>query len=126
MGPTYSYHVPIPVPPGPIPMHPSLQPFPFFRNQNPSAIPGPCLTFIPYPTPANPSNEHPSVQYASTSNISSKQDSKKSAEHPTNSNAERCDDSNDVITELELKMPGSSAQQVGSKVSSSLWLDGGN
>ena len=28
---------------------------------------------------------------------------------------ERCDDSNDVATELELKMPGSSVQQVNFK-----------
>ena len=54
VSPSYSYTtVPIPVPPGPIPVHPSLQPFPFFGNQNPGAIPGPCSTFIPYPTPAD-------------------------------------------------------------------------
>ncbi|KAJ9172673.1 hypothetical protein P3X46_015887 [Hevea brasiliensis] len=112
MGPTYPYPVPLPVPPGPIPMHPSMQPFPFFRNQNPNVIPSPCSTFIPYPTPANPPHEQPSVQYASTSLISSKLDSKsKSADHPRGSNAERRDDSNDVATELELKMPGSSPQQ---------------
>ncbi|XP_015576345.2 transcription factor bHLH121 isoform X1 [Ricinus communis] len=112
VGPTYSYPVPLPVPPGPIPMHPSLQPFPFFGNQNPGAIPGPCSTFIPYPAPANPPTEHASLPYASTSNTLSKHDSKsKSADHPRSSSAERCDDSNDVATELQLTMPGSSAQQ---------------
>ncbi|KDP46754.1 hypothetical protein JCGZ_06542 [Jatropha curcas] len=112
MGPTYSYPVPVPVPPSPIPMHVSLQPFPLFGNQNPAAIPTPCSNFIPYPTPVNPTNEQTSVQYASTSHISSKQESKsKSVDHPRSSNAERCDDSNDVGTELELKMPGSSTQQ---------------
>lgn len=118
MAPTYPYPVPVHVPPGPIPMHPSMQPFPFFGNQNPNAIPSPCSTFIPYPATANPANEQPSVQYASTSHISSKLDSKsKSADHPRGSNSERCDDSDDVATELELKMPGSSSQQVGFSVS---------
>lgn len=112
MGPAYSYPVPVPVPPGPIPMHPSMQPFPFFGNQNPGAIANPCSTFIHYPTPPNPPMEQPLPQYASTSQISSKQDSKnKSSDHQRVSNGERCDDSNDVATELELKMPGSSAQQ---------------
>lgn len=116
MGPAYSYPVPVPVPPGPIPMHPSMQPFPFFGNQNPGAIANPCSTFIHYPTPPNPPMEQPLPQYASTSQISSKQDSKnKSSDHQRISNGERCDDSNDVATELELKMPGSSAQQVSFK-----------
>lgn len=112
MGPPYSYPVPIPVPSGPIPMHPSMQPFPFFGNHAPGAIANPCSTFIPYPTPPNPPMEQPSAQYASTSQVSSKQDSKsKSSDHQRVSNVERCDDSNDVATELELKMPGSSVQQ---------------
>ena len=116
MGPPYSYPVPVPVPSGPIPMHPSLQPFPFFGNHTTGGIANPCSTFIPYPTPPNPPVEQPSAQYASTSQISSKQDSKsKSSDHQRGSNVERCDDSNDVATELELKMPGSSVQQVNFK-----------
>ncbi|XP_030975837.1 transcription factor bHLH121-like [Quercus lobata] len=112
MGPPYSYPVPVPVPSGPIPMHPSLQPFPFFGNHTTGGIANPCSTFIPYPPPPNPPVEQPSAQYASTSQISSKQDSKsKSSDHQRGSNVERCDDSNDVATELELKMPGSSVQQ---------------
>lgn len=115
MGPPYSYPVPVPVPPGAIPMHPSLQPYPpFFGNQNPGAIHNPCSTFVPYPTPPNPPMEQPSAQHASTSQISSTQrsKSKSSSAHQRVSNAERCDDSNDVATDLELKMPGSSVQQV--------------
>jgi hypothetical protein len=117
MGPPYSYPVPVPVSAGPIPMHPSLQPFPFFGNQNHGAIANPCSTFIPYPTPPNPPMEQPpATPYASTSQISSKQDPKsKSSDHQKASNVERCDDSNDVATKLELKMPGSSAQQVSFK-----------
>lgn len=114
MGPSpYSYPVPVPVPSGPIPMHPSLQPFPFFGNQNPSGIPNPCSTFIPYQTPANPPTEVPSAQYASASHVSSKPDSKsKSSDRERSSNTEKCDESNDVATDLELKTPGSSSQQV--------------
>lgn len=113
MGPPYSYPVPVPVSPGPIPFHPSSQPFPFFGAQNPGAIPNPFSNFVPYPTPANPPVEQPMSQYASTSHISGKQDSKsKSPDQQRDSNAERGDGSTDVATDLELKMPGSSVQQV--------------
>lgn len=113
MGPPYSYPVPVPVPPGPIPMHPSLQPFTFFGNQNPGAIPNPCSTFVPYTAAANHPIDQPSAHYASNSHVSSKQDSRsKSSDQHRRSNAERCDESNDVATDLELKMPGSSTQQV--------------
>ncbi|XP_059623501.1 transcription factor bHLH121 isoform X2 [Cornus florida] len=113
MAPSYSYPVPLSVPPGPVPMHPSLQPFPFFGNQNPGAIPNPCTTFIPYPTSANPHTEQPSRQYAPTSHVTSKQDSKiKSLGCSRDSNDEISDDINNVATQLELKTPGSRAQQV--------------
>ncbi|OWM88975.1 transcription factor bHLH121-like [Punica granatum] len=108
MAPTYPYPVPLPVHQGPIPIHPSLQPFPFFGNQNPA----PCSTYIPYPAPAHPTVEPHSVHYASSSHVSSKLDSKsKSSEHHRGSNPDRTDDLNDVATELELKMPGSSSTQ---------------
>lgn len=113
MAPPYSYPVPIPVPTGPIPMHPVLQPFPFFQNQNPGAIPTPYSTLIPYPGPPNHPMDQPSYQCASTSRVSSKQDSEsKTSDHCTGSIDDKSDDSNDVVTELELKMPGSKAQQV--------------
>ncbi|KAH0973095.1 hypothetical protein GBA52_025688 [Prunus armeniaca] len=112
MAPQYSYPMPVAVPPGSIPMHPSLQPFPYFQTQTPAAIPNPCSTFVPYQAPANPPVEQPAPQYASISHLSSKQDSRsKSSDMQRGSNAERCDDSNDVATDLELKMPGSSTQQ---------------
>ncbi|TXG59791.1 hypothetical protein EZV62_014364 [Acer yangbiense] len=111
--PPYSYSVALPVPPGPIPMHPSLQPFPYYGNQNPAAIPNPCSTFIQYPTPTNHSIEQQYTQYASSSQISSKQDSRsRSSNHQKGNKAERSNDSNEeVATDLELKMPGSSTQQ---------------
>lgn len=109
MGPTYPYPVPISVPQGPTPIHPSFQHFSFFGNQNPAS----CSTFIPYPS-ANSVVEPHSIHYASSSHVLSKHDSKsKSSEHQGGSNPDRTEDSNDVATELELKMPGSSsAQQV--------------
>lgn len=115
MAPPYSYPMPVAVPPGSIPMHSSLQPFPYYQTPNPTTVPNPCPTFVSYPTPINPPVEQPlpQPQYASVSRVSSKQDSKsKSSDHQRGSNAERCDDSNDVATDLVLKMPGSSAQQV--------------
>lgn len=111
----YSYPLAVSIPPGPIPMpHPSLQPFPYYGNQNPAAIPNPCSTFIQYPTPPNHSTEQQSAQYPSSSQNSSKQDSRrKSLDQQKISNADRSSDSNeDVATDLELKMPGSSTQQV--------------
>ncbi|KAJ1425329.1 Myc-type, basic helix-loop-helix [Sesbania bispinosa] len=112
MSPPYSYPVPIPIPPSPISMHPSLQPFPFFGNQNPGHIPSPCSMYVSFSAPTNPAIELPSSQYASTSHASNQKESRsKSPDHRRPSDAERCSDSHDVATELELKMPGSSAQQ---------------
>ncbi|CAI0392872.1 unnamed protein product [Linum tenue] len=114
MGSPYSYAVPVPVPPGSIPMHPPMQPFPFYRNQPPSnPVHGTCPTFISFPTPPNPPNEQPSAQSASTSHGSSKPDPRsKLVCHPGDSHIEECcDDSGEVATELVLKMPGSSSQQ---------------
>lgn len=113
MAPSYSYPVPLPVPTGPIPMHPSLQPYPFFGNHNPGAIANPCSTFMPYSATSTPPIEQSSSQHASSSHTSSKRDSKsKSMDDRRGSNGERYDGSNDVATELELKMPGSSTNQV--------------
>ncbi|XWS29195.1 hypothetical protein CRYUN_Cryun24cG0007800 [Craigia yunnanensis] len=110
MAPPYSYTVPLPVPTGPIAMHPSLQPYPFFGNHNPGAIANPCSTFMPYSTTTKPPIEQPSSQHASSSHTSSKKESRsKSMDDQRGSNGDRCDGSNHVATELELKMPGSSS-----------------
>ncbi|GAB2282831.1 hypothetical protein Dimus_017367 [Dionaea muscipula] len=109
MGPHYSYPVPVAVPHAPIPMHPSLQPFAFFGNQNPGIIPNHCSNFVPYPAPANPQAEPPTSQYASTSHISSKQDSR-SRSSSSGLRGRNFETSEDVATELELKTPGSSGQ----------------
>lgn len=114
--PSYQFPVPMPMPPGPIPVHPSMQPYPFYGNQIPGVIPNPCSTFIPYVTP-NALVEQQSTQHASPllhlgnqSPILGKQDSKnKSSEESKN---EKREDSNDVTTDLELKTPGSTEDQV--------------
>ncbi|KAH1051279.1 hypothetical protein GLYMA_08G148500v4 [Glycine max] len=110
--PSYPYPVPMAVPPGPIPM----QPYPFFANQHPAVISNPCSTYVPYLAP-NTIVEQQSTQYVSPplhpcgrSNVSGKQESKSKSSRE--SKAEKNEDSNDVTTDLELKTPGSSADQV--------------
>ncbi|XP_061371853.1 transcription factor bHLH121-like [Gastrolobium bilobum] len=97
MSSPYSYPVPIPIPSAPISIHPSLQPFPIFGNQ-----------YVPFSAPANPP-----VEYASTSSHVSTQieSGSKSPGHRRPGDAKRCSESHEVATELELKMPGSSADQ---------------
>ncbi|KAL4582710.1 hypothetical protein LXL04_007269 [Taraxacum kok-saghyz] len=85
MPPPYSFPVALPVPTGPLPMHP----FPFFANHNP-----PPGTIIPYPNPANCHiNQTVPVYNAPTS---------------CSSSSKKGENSSDVVTELELKTPGSS------------------
>nr|QOJ43676.1 bHLH transcription factor [Dracaena cambodiana] len=92
--PPYPYPVPVPVPSAPIPIHP-LQPYPFFQNQTSGA----------QSSAQRPSHPHPG---ASRSQTSSRQDSgSKSLDLQQHSGAERSDDFSDLVTELELKTPGS-------------------
>ncbi|XP_020973768.1 transcription factor bHLH121 isoform X2 [Arachis ipaensis] len=111
--PSYPYPMPMAVPPGSIP----LQPYPFFANQNPSVIPNPCSTFVPYLAP-NTLVEQQSAQYVSPpshpgtrSHLSSKHDTRNKPPRDRESKAEKSEASNDVTTNLELKTPGSSADQ---------------
>ncbi|XP_012084379.1 transcription factor bHLH121 isoform X2 [Jatropha curcas] len=116
MAPTsYPYPMPVTIPPGPIPLHPSMQPYPFFGNQNPAVIHNPCSTFVPYVTP-NTLVDQQSTQRASSfaqpasgSHVSGKQDSK--IKLSGESKVGKSLDSNDVTTELELKTPGSMTDQ---------------
>ncbi|KAF2286843.1 hypothetical protein GH714_031843 [Hevea brasiliensis] len=82
-GPNFlSLPMPVTLPPGPIPLHPSMQAYPFFGNQNPAVIHNPCSTFVPFMTPNTlvdqQSTQHASslAQPASGSHVSGKQDSK--------------------------------------------------
>nr|XP_025651715.1 transcription factor bHLH121-like [Arachis hypogaea]XP_025698367.1 transcription factor bHLH121-like [Arachis hypogaea] len=110
--PPYSYPVPIPIPPAPVPIHPTLQPFPYFGNQNPPHIPTPCSTYVPFSAPINAALDLPSAQYASASHVPAQKDCRsKSPPHRRITDADRCSETHDVATELELKMPGSSTQE---------------
>ncbi|KAF7841146.1 Transcription factor bHLH121 [Senna tora] len=118
--PSYPYPVPMPVaiPPGSIPMHPPMQPYPFFANQNPGMMPNPCSTFVPYMAP-NTLVDHQSMQYGtppvhpgSHSHVSGTQDSRNKSSRE--SKAENNEGANDVTTDLELKTPGSSTEQLSS------------
>lgn len=110
----YSYPYPMPIRPSPIPMHPSLQPFPFFGNQNPVIAPTPSSTYMPYPIPpANPQMEQVSVYFVSGSQNSSQREPKRKSTDDQNGNhIQESNVSHFVATELELKMPGSSTRQV--------------
>ncbi|KAF1897382.1 hypothetical protein Lal_00035086 [Lupinus albus] len=103
--PSYPYPMPVPVPPGPIPM----QPYPYFSS------PTHVSTYVPYLAP-NTVVEQQSTQYISPpvhpggwSHVSSKQHSKHKSSRE--SSAERSQASNEVTMDLELKTPGSSADQ---------------
>ncbi|KAK4477154.1 hypothetical protein RD792_016367 [Penstemon davidsonii] len=107
---------PIPMPTGPVPMHPSLQPYPFYGNHNPSIVPNPCSTYVPYMT-HNTMVEHQSMQHVTQvmqqgnrSHTSSKQDHRNNS-LDEESRIEKTDDSVDIATDLELKIPGSTSEQ---------------
>ncbi|XVF45472.1 hypothetical protein PTKIN_Ptkin02bG0209200 [Pterospermum kingtungense] len=111
--PSYPFPVPMAMPPpGAIPMHPSMQPFPFFGNQNHGVIHNPCSTFVPYMTPHTMVEQQSTQRVAqpgSQSNASGKQDSRNKSSGE--SKIEKTVDSNDVATDLELKTPGSTTDQ---------------
>ncbi|KAG6386413.1 hypothetical protein SASPL_155313 [Salvia splendens] len=113
---SYPFPMPVPVPTGPIPMHPSMQPYPFYGNQNPAVVPNPCSTYVPYMT-HNPMIEQQSTQHASQVMQQSARPHASSKPDPRNkssdveSRIEKSDDSNDITTDLELKTPGSTSEQ---------------
>ncbi|CAN8258725.1 unnamed protein product [Cochlearia groenlandica] len=103
--PSYPYPMPMAMPPGSIPMHPSMPPYTYFGSQNPSMIPSPCPTYMPYMPPPNTVVEQQSVHIPQ--NPSNRTRSKASRE----SRSEKAEDSNDVATQLELKTPGSTSDK---------------
>ncbi|KAK2983789.1 hypothetical protein RJ640_017192 [Escallonia rubra] len=111
--PSYPFPVPVPMPAGPIPMHPSMQPYPFFGNQNPAVVPNPCSTFVPFMPPNTQSTQYVSsiVPPGHRSHNSSKQDSRNKSTDQVESKIGKDEDSNDVATDLELKTPGSTADE---------------
>ncbi|KAL1565834.1 transcription factor bHLH121-like isoform X1 [Salvia divinorum] len=113
---SYPFPMPVPVTAGPIPLHPSMQPYPFYGNQNPAVVPNPCSTYVPYMT-HNPMIEQQSTQHASQVMHQSVRPHASSKPDPRNkssdveSRIEKSDDSNDITTDLELKTPGSASEQ---------------
>ncbi|XP_048234237.1 transcription factor bHLH121 [Ricinus communis] len=112
MAPTsYPFLMPMPIPPRPISLHPTMQPYPLFGNQNPTVIHNPYSIFVPYMTPSalveQQSTQHAtsSALPASGSHVSGKEDSKNKSSRESKTG--KSWDSNDVTTELELKTPGS-------------------
>uniref|UniRef100_A0A2P2MJI2 Transcription factor bHLH121 n=2 Tax=Rhizophora mucronata TaxID=61149 RepID=A0A2P2MJI2_RHIMU len=115
--PSYPFPVPVAMPPGPIPMHPTMQPYPFFGNQNPTVLANPCSTFVPYVT-QNTMVDQQSTQRISSfaqprpvsqSHVSGNHDSRNTSSQ--DSKDEKSNASNDVTTDLELKTPGSASDQ---------------
>ncbi|XP_022869038.1 transcription factor bHLH121 isoform X1 [Olea europaea var. sylvestris] len=105
--PSYPFPMPMPIPTGTIPMHPSMQPYPYYGNQNPA-------TFVPYMahnTMMEQQSTHVSqvMQPGNRSHTSSKQESRNKSSDGESS-IEKSDDSNDIATDLELKTPGSTSE----------------
>ncbi|KAL3539058.1 hypothetical protein ACH5RR_002424 [Cinchona calisaya] len=113
---SYPFSMPMPIPAGPIPMHPSLQPYPLFGNQNAAVVPNPMSTFVPFMAPNNvieqQSTHVPQVtQPTVRSHASSKQDSRPKTSKQKDSRSEKSENSDDVATDLKLKTPGSTSEQ---------------
>lgn len=111
--PSYPYPMPVPVPTGPVPMHPSLQPYPFFSNHNPSVAQNPS-SFVQYMTPNTLIEQQP-TQYMSPiiqPGSVPRQESRNRSSEQGESRIEKREDSNEVATDLELKTPGSASEQV--------------
>lgn len=114
---SYPFPMPVPLPTAPMPMHPSMQPYPFYGNQNPAVVPNPCSTYVPYMT-HNTMVEQQSMQHVSQvmqqggrPHASTKQDPRHKSPD-SESRIEKSNDSNDITTDLELKTPGSTSEQV--------------
>ncbi|KAJ0964187.1 hypothetical protein J5N97_029309 [Dioscorea zingiberensis] len=119
--PSYPFQMSVPIPSGPIAIHPPMQPYHYFHGQNPRAY----STYTPYSTTPNaqgeqPSNQpigpnpHPSGEQSHSAN--NKDSGSKLSVNHTQSGAGRSEDFSDVPTELELKTPGSAATSSHSQV----------
>ncbi|KAK3421051.1 hypothetical protein EUGRSUZ_G01757 [Eucalyptus grandis] len=109
--PSYPYPVPVAVPSGPIPVHPPMQPYPFYATPNSNVFPNSHSTLLPFATPNMQFEQlsghyaHPLMQMGNQSLVSSnKNDKGKERKH------EKSGSSNDVTTDLELKTPGSATE----------------
>lgn len=103
MAPSYPFPVAIPVPPGSVPVHQTIQPLPSYVNQHIATS-----TFFPYLAPVIP-RINQSTLTVSTSYISGPRASSTRSISEQRSSRSRTGNSNDVATDLELKIPGSAA-----------------
>lgn len=103
MAPSYPFPVAVSVPPGSVPVHQTIQPLPSYANQHIATS-----TFIPYLAPVIP-RINQSTLTASTSYISGPRASSTRSISEQRSSRSRTGNSNDVATDLELKIPGSAA-----------------
>jgi len=116
--PSYSYPVPFPIPSAAIHMHPSMPPYPFFGSPNAGIYQNPCSTFIPYMTPNAPAGQQPSqlvsrpLQTAGKAQVSGRHDPGSLSEQGRTKQIDRNKDSNNIATDLELKTPGSTTDEV--------------
>ncbi|KAG9149580.1 hypothetical protein Leryth_021526 [Lithospermum erythrorhizon] len=109
--PSYTYSLPMPIATGPMhmPMHPSMQAYPF--------VPSPCPTFVPFMAPNTLVEQQPTQHGSSVAQpgggcrVSSKQNLRYQPSDQGNSISEKTEDSSDVGTDLELKTPGSMSEQ---------------
>ncbi|KAK2648327.1 hypothetical protein Ddye_015816 [Dipteronia dyeriana] len=117
--PLYPFPVTMAMPPGTIPMYPSLQPYPIYGNQNAGVIPNPCSTYVPDRTP-NTLVEQPSSNFHADSLAKRgctldgeivDWDSRNKSSGRDKSKLGQNEDSNDVMIDLKLKNPGSTTDQ---------------
>lgn len=104
------FQMPIPNVPIPMPM-PNMQPFPFFGAQAHGVISNPCSNFVPYVN-NNPVIEQQSVQQGAKRHVSTKKGARDEMSNCEGEiDGEKGEASNDVMTELELKTPGSARKE---------------
>ena len=115
--PSFPFPVPVPIPTCAVTMHPQLQAYPFFGNQTLGAIGNPCTSYMAYRQPCRPPSDQPSKHFSTPVSHSSisrscspaqECGSKSSTLHHASSGG-RNDGFGYVATDLELKIPGSSA-----------------
>ncbi|KAK8941118.1 Transcription factor bHLH121 [Platanthera zijinensis] len=114
----YPFPIPVPVPSGSMPFHSPIPLYPFFQNQSPVAAPGHCSSYHPYSSsnphteqqPTQPLPPHPHPSNNNNNHTAFKHESQSCPADQRGSGSERSSaEFNDVVTELELKIPGSAS-----------------
>lgn len=121
----YPFPVPVPVTSSPMPFHLPIPLYPFFQNQSQVAVPSPCSSYHPYGSsnphieqqPIQPLPSHPHAHPSNNNNNTAyKHESQSNPVDQRGNGSERSSaEVNDVVTELELKMPGSASPSSDSK-----------